>query len=144
MARAAAITGLITAAFLVTAAPAFAQEDSDDAGWNCKDPQAQQEMNQCAYVEQERADKELNTVYAEAIARAKTQDADYADLGPNYVGAEKALRQSQRAWIQNRDAFCSGTAITFEGGSIQPLIIATCLAQLTRSRIEELKTYADL
>jgi uncharacterized protein YecT (DUF1311 family) len=61
---------------------------------------------------------------------------------------QKSLRPAQRqrlhpvqtTWLCYREAHCEWQAQFFEGGSIQPSIYSGCLADLTWSRIDELKT----
>lgn len=89
---------------------------------DCIAPQAQQLMNACAAREYQQADAALNTAWKSAKS--------FADA----IGRGDALLQAQRAWLQYRDAACDVHASPFEGGSIQPLIRATCLAELTAQR----------
>jgi uncharacterized protein YecT (DUF1311 family) len=44
------------------------------------------------------------------------------------------LLTAQRAWLAYRDAACEAHASPFEGGSLQPLIRATCLSEITAER----------
>jgi uncharacterized protein YecT (DUF1311 family) len=75
----------------------------------------QMEMNACAASDYSRADEELNAVWRK-------------------LPKSKELLAAQRAWIAYRDAECSFRRAQFEGGSIAPLIYATCLSELTRQR----------
>lgn len=52
---------------------------------------------------------------------------------------KKLLLEAQRAWIKYKETHCKLVAKAYEGGSIQPLIYATCLTSITEDRIEELK-----
>ncbi len=117
------------------AAPAHAQ----DAAVNCADPQAQQEMNFCAGQDFEKADKELNQVYKKAVASQQQVDKDMGDMGPPYLGAVKALKKAQRAWIDYRDGQCEGEGYEAAGGSMQPMLISGCKARLTQARTKELR-----
>ena len=110
---------LVLALFLaVAAAPAGAQ--------NCANPQTQLEMNDCARIEHQDADRELNAVYKQARARLSKDGAT-------------ALRDAQGAWITFRDKACVAEGSQYEGGSIQPLIVTSCLARLTRERTAGLR-----
>jgi uncharacterized protein YecT (DUF1311 family) len=125
---------------LVTALLLSAQ----DPQLNCRDPQAQQEMNICAAQDAERADAELNTVYRTATASAQAADRDYARLagagGPGSdPGEEATLREAQRAWVAFRDAHCRLESFEARGGSMQPMIDGNCRATLTRARTAELR-----
>ncbi len=106
---------------------------------DCTAPQSQLEMTMCAGQDYSKADAELNVAYAKARAVMKSYDAD---LPPGQRGAAKALLEAQRAWIPFRDAACKAEGYPFEGGTIQPMIVAECLARLTRRRTEDLRALA--
>jgi uncharacterized protein YecT (DUF1311 family) len=59
-------------------------------------------------------------------------------MGPNYVGAVKALKKAQRAWIDYRDGHCEGVGFEARGGSMEPMVVSGCKAGLTNNRIREL------
>jgi len=100
------------------------------------DPEGpQQAMNACAIGDFEAADAALNAAYKRAMAVAKD------------MGVDTQLRAAQRAWIPYRDAACATDADIFEGGSLRPLILYTCLAALTQERTRHLiafEQYGDL
>ncbi|TQS74014.1 DUF1311 domain-containing protein [Rhodobacteraceae bacterium] len=115
---------VIAAVVALGAAPAALAE-------MCDDPVTQSDMNQCAYRDLQSADALLNTAYKEARARARA------------FGAENAaqLLGAQRAWIAFRDADCAARAEQYAGGSIQPLIHATCMTELTERRTQDLRQF---
>ena len=102
---------------------------------NCKNPQTQMEMNICAGLDYKAADAGLNRAYKAAIAGMKDMDAN---LPPELKGAEKALRQAQRAWIPYRDKACEAFGFMARGGSMESMLVGSCLADLTRKRTKEL------
>lgn len=106
--------------------PALAEEPQVD----CDNAMTQTDMNICSYQDYQAADVELNETYAWAMDRAKGYGQTAAD----------ALRTAQRAWIPYRDAACEAEAVLYEGGSIQPLIMSSCLANLTRQRTDEMRS----
>ena len=108
---------LVLAAALLFGGSAEAQTAAE-----CIAPQQQQLMNACAYKEYEAADSALNAAWTPAKS--------FADA----IGKGEALLEAQRAWLAYRDAACDVHASPYEGGSIQPLIRATCLSDLTASR----------
>lgn len=81
--------------------------------------ETQMEMNECAGLAYQEADKRLNQVYKQ-LPRT-----------PGLVAAEKA-------WIAFRDAECTYEAQAVEGGSMQPMVYANCLQSLTEDRIKQL------
>jgi uncharacterized protein YecT (DUF1311 family) len=116
-------------------APAHAQQDQVD----CKNAQTQQDMNYCSEMDFEKADKELNAVYKKAMASQVDLDKQSAGFNPEYVGAAKALKKAQRAWIDYRDGQCEGVGYEAVGGTMQPMLISGCKADLTEKRVKELK-----
>ena len=86
----------------------------------------QQSMNQCAAENYAISDKALNQVYQEVI-----QGLDEA--------AKTQLTQAEQRWLVFRDAECNFESGRYEGGSIAPLIQASCLEQITDNRIAELQ-----
>ena len=100
---------------------------------DCRDPQDQTSMNICANEEYRRADTELNRVWPRALERVKELDRDGAN-----GEAERRLRAAQRAWIAYRDAQCKVAGLEAIGGTLEPLLIGTCLKDLTERRTFEL------
>ena len=130
------ILALATAIVLMSSGAVFAQEDPP---LDCANAQTQADMNQCAYLDFEKADKELNAVYKDALKSQAEVDKQAAEMGPDYVGAVKALKKAQRAWIDYRDGHCDGVGYEAVGGSMQPMLIAGCQTQLTMNRTKELR-----
>lgn len=102
---------------------------------NCKEPRTQTEMNICAGLDYKAADAELNITYTKVIALMKEMDTN---LPPKLKGAEKTLREAQRAWIPYRDKACGSHGFLARGGSMESMLVGHCLADLTRRRIKEL------
>ena len=80
----------------------------------------QMEMNECAAVEYKKVDKRLNEVYAK-------------------IPKSPELLAAQRAWIAFRDAECKFETSSVSGGSMAPLVYASCLQVLTSDRIKQLE-----
>jgi uncharacterized protein YecT (DUF1311 family) len=121
------------ALLLAATAPAAAQDDVD-----CNNQMAQQVMNICAAKDYEAADAELNTVWKQARAVAKDLDAELSD---DLKGADKALLAGQRGWIAYRGGECEMAGFEARGGSMEPMLVSGCLADLTRKRTQELKQF---
>ena len=127
-------------ALVLTLAPMLfgsvqAQEEPD-----CSDPQTQTEMTICAGQAFDAADKKLNEVYQQALDAAKEMDA-YLDA--DLRGAEKTLREAQRAWIPYREKACEAYGFLARGGTLEPMLVAECMADLTRKRTEELEEFVQ-
>lgn len=119
----------------------FSWAQAQDAGGalDCANAQTQADMNQCAYQDFEKADAELNAVYKQAMAAARSNDKEAADMGEHYVGAVEELKKAQRAWIDYRDGHCDGMSREALGGSMQPMLISGCQATMTQARTKELR-----
>ncbi len=97
--------------------------------WDCTNAGnlPQQGMNFCAAQDFEKADAALNAAWS-LIRKDAIKASDGAD----------PLLAGQRAWLEYRDHQCEAESLIFEGGSLQPLIISSCRARMTRDRTEEL------
>lgn len=120
--------GLCAALALVTASlwtPAHAAPDA------CMDQaQTQAQMTACAGAAFKRADDDLNVAYQQARTRLKG-DAQGARM----------LQDAQRAWLRFRDAECAFATRLNAGGSIEPMNVALCRAELTQARTAQLQKY---
>lgn len=103
---------------------------------DCKQDGSQMQMNHCAYLEYEKADKALNIAYK--ALRKKTK------LNKEY---RSNLKVSQRLWIKFRDAelemifSCEDENKRLCYGSMYPLLYNTEKTFLTQKRTKELKMY---
>ena len=105
---------------------------------DCKNQITQLDMNICAHLDFETADKELNAVWKEARAAAKEMDEKY---DTNMQGAEAALLAAQRGWIAYRDGHCELAGWEAHGGSMEPMLVSGCLERLTRERTKQLREF---
>ena len=129
---------LASGLLVVSAVPATAQEGEPEI--DCGNAMAQVEMNICADRDYQVADAELNAAYKKAVAAARVMDEEAKVMGEHYVGAVDALKRAQRAWIGYRDGQCELAGFEARGGSMEPMLVSGCLADLTRKRTAELKT----
>ena len=108
----------------------------------CDDPQTQLEINLCAATDAKKADAELNKQWTTTAAIMHAQDkAGYVprDGRPGYYAA---LLDAQRAWIKFRDLQCRSEGYAMRGGSAEPMMISGCIAEMTRTRVKQLKDMA--
>lgn len=110
-----------TAAALALCAVLSAQAATD-----CDQAVRQADLNRCAAQAFKREDTRLNSLYKELIGRS-----DKAQAGK--------LKQAQRAWISFRDLHCQYEQSRYQGGSMAPLVHASCLGNLTRQRNDTLQ-----
>lgn len=94
---------------------------------NCADRETQLELNVCSFRDYLRADMELNRTWAAVTKKVSGKGAAFG-----------LLREGQRAWLTYRDKQCAVWGKWYEGGSIAPLIINSCLTDITRFRTKEL------
>jgi uncharacterized protein YecT (DUF1311 family) len=119
------------AVLLVLAGPAAAQK------LDCSAPVTQADMNDCAARDYQAADERLNDIYDLAVEVARGMDEH------SEAGVEETLRAAQRAWIGFRDLACELEGLQAEGGSMQPMLISSCLARLTWVRAGDLEYFTE-
>ncbi len=120
--------------------PAFAQNNPDNPKIDCAKAETQTDLNICAALDFDTADKALNAQYKKTRAAMVAIDAD---LDNDMKGAEKALIKAQRAWVDYRDRECEAQGFQARGGSMEPMLVGGCKADLTKKRTKELKDLAD-
>ncbi|MGL5291079.1 MAG: lysozyme inhibitor LprI family protein [Vibrionaceae bacterium] len=95
------------------------------AATQCYDRDTQFEMNDCALQQFEQAEKKLTITYRKVLAQLEEPRAS-------------KFKQAQATWQSHRKAECLYQASAYQGGSIYPLIYATCLEQMTLQRYRAL------
>lgn len=116
---------------LAVLASAFGLSAARAQDTDCSNPQTQLEMPQCAQQDWQATDSNLNEAYK--AAQVAMADID-AGLPEAEKGAAAGLRDGQRAWITYRDAACAAEGNLSHCGSIEPMVIAFCLARITKAR----------
>jgi uncharacterized protein YecT (DUF1311 family) len=135
------LKGLLRAglgALLLSSSMGLPARADDDVA--CNPDGTQMEMNACAFDDLQKADDELNAVYREAMAFAKSEDVN-ADPQSDDESAVAILKKAQREWIRKRDRKCGEPSSG--GGSMQSMEIASCRAELTQKRTEELRSMLE-
>jgi len=95
---------------------------------NCDRPQGDVEVRACIRLRYELADKRLNDVYKQLIAKLN--------------GEEKALlSEAQLGWIKQRDNTCEFEVYRNRGGSGFQGFLNECLERSTKQRTAELEKY---
>ncbi|MGV2123113.1 lysozyme inhibitor LprI family protein [Agrobacterium vitis] len=107
---------------------------------DCRDPKTQSDMTACAVQDFDAADKAMNAQWK--ITRKVFVEQD-ATLEDDLKGAEKALLKAQRAWIDYRDGQCEAQGFYVRGGTMEPMEVAACKAEMTKTRTKELKSLAE-
>ncbi len=88
--------------------------------------QTQLEINHTTNLNFKKVDTELNKVYKQLMPLLEENQ-------------KTMLIQAEKDWVKYRDSHCKFEASQYEGGSIQSSIFSTCLEELTRKRILEIK-----
>ncbi|MBD2204097.1 lysozyme inhibitor LprI family protein [Calothrix sp. FACHB-1219] len=97
---------------------------------NCNNAQTQVEINQCAGLSYQNADKKLNQVYKQLLPTLSSS-------------RKQKLITAQQAWIKFRDTSCEFERSQYEGGTIAPSIYLGCLERTTRQRTQQLQDYLN-
>ena len=97
---------------------------------NCNNPQTQSEMNICASIAYQNADRKLNQVYRQLLPKLS-------------AARKQKLISAQQAWIKFRDSSCEFERSAYEGGSLAPMIYGNCLAAVTEQRTKDLRRYLE-
>jgi uncharacterized protein YecT (DUF1311 family) len=117
------------------AAPVLAGDEPD-----CENG-SQAELNMCAYMDFDKADKALNKLWPKVKKFVMDGDADFDADQKGYL---KALMASQRGWLAYRDGQCELYGFQSHGGSMEPMLVSGCKAGLTKKRIVELQDVIDV
>lgn len=133
------IMGIAT--LIASVAPAGLVLAQSEPKVDCTAPQTQADMTICASRDYDAADKALNTEYQSVRKILTERDSSASDDADK--GAAKALLAAQRAWIAYRDANCEAVGYQARGGTLEPMLVASCLADMSRKRAEELKSLAE-
>ncbi|TZF86968.1 lysozyme inhibitor LprI family protein [Cognatilysobacter lacus] len=99
---------------------------STQAFANCRSTQNQIEMNECSAADLAQATREINRTYQQLLG----------ELNPD---RRARMRAVQLQWIKFKDLNCEFEASYMEGGSAEPMLRNSCLAEMTRSRNKDLK-----
>jgi len=110
---------------LILCATIFSQNQKEKDP--CAEAQSQAEMNMCWGKEYKAADAKLNKTYQDFMSKLEESE-------------KVQLKNAQLAWLKYRDANCEFVADQYKGGTMRPMILAICLADVTNARVNELKS----
>ncbi|MDC4748856.1 lysozyme inhibitor LprI family protein [Acinetobacter baumannii] len=96
----------------------------------CDTSMNQTDLNICSANEYKKEDQKLNKVY----------NAYTAKLDKNRKNRVKAV---QLNWIKYKDSDCKYQASAYQGGSMQPFVLNSCLTKKTKLRTQELQVYLE-
>ena len=108
---------------------------------DCANPKTTSETNACGFSDEAKSDAALNIVYKKALAKIAAGDGTPG----NATAWAAALRGSQRAWLNWRDADCQRLVPMFtQGGSATTNEVLGCLTKKTEMRTKEVREYFGL
>lgn len=125
----AALACLAALASLMAGASAHAEESAAKPA-DCSKAPNTAAMNACYGAARDAADATLNARYKTLMSRLGADD-------------QARLREAQRAWIAFRDKQCAFETAAYSTGSIYPVLVATCVTELTVRRTETFEHYLD-
>lgn len=115
--------------------PGHAQGNSDQVA--CDTSGNTHELNRCAELEFEAADRDLNDVYKKVLAQIALEGGDKPWDGKTW---EARVRAAQRAWVAFRDADCKDAVpMEWQGGTGTTAAVLGCMSGLTKARTLDLK-----
>ncbi|MFS2007811.1 lysozyme inhibitor LprI family protein [Duganella sp. CT11-25] len=101
---------------------------------DCKNAVSTPDINECAAVEQKKAEDKLNKTYQDVLKSL--------DEGKD-PETKKALIEAQRAWVKFREADCKAVYQKSIGGTIRTVMYIGCMQNRAETRIQELKDYVQ-
>ena len=108
---------------------------------SCKDPVTQSDMTRCEIRRFEMADTWMNRQWK--LTLAKMRDYDRTPEGDGRPGYADQLLKAQRAWLAYRDEQCRSDGYRMRGGSAEPMLVASCRAELTQARTKQLEALVE-
>ena len=97
---------------------------------DCDRNMNQTDLNMCTAQEYKKADQKLNKLYQAYTAKLSSAE-------------RKQFTAIQKSWVNYKDKDCQYTAQGYNGGSIYPTILNTCLTEKTEDRIDDLENYLE-
>ena len=105
---------------------------------NCSEPITQMAMNHCASADHQREDTAMTVQWRKTLAYMRKQDRYTTPNTDKRRSYSDTLLDSQRAWLRYRDTQCAIEGYVARGGSMEPMLIAACKANLTAARRRDL------
>jgi uncharacterized protein YecT (DUF1311 family) len=106
------------------------EEDGPEKTGPCKglDLAITADLRDCLARQFKAADESLNSTYKNLMAKIDDEQ-------------KRRLRESQRAWIKQKESKCAKAGEEMKGGTMEPIMIADCHLQMTEQRVSYLKSY---
>ena len=117
-----------------------------DLSFDCNNEDTTLETAECARIDYQRTDADLNQQWQLALVAAQQFDRENADSirRGQMRSLQNALRTAQRAWIVYRDTHCDAEARNYNSASsTHHLILNICLRKFTATRTQQLQTFIE-
>jgi uncharacterized protein YecT (DUF1311 family) len=115
------------------AAPAGAEPD-------CTSP-VTSEINECARIRFEAADKALNVEYQQVLESLARSTVDPTQT--QYKDARRMLIHAQRAWVVFRKKDCDAVFEYWRDGTIRTSMYFECMTNRTEQRTREIASFIE-
>jgi uncharacterized protein YecT (DUF1311 family) len=126
------LTGVFTIAFILGTFPAIAQDAKNN---DCKKARTDLDLWICAEQVAWKSYQEMEAVYQQLETKYQSEKEgpkDYREKQWRY------LKVSQQNWFAHRRSHCRWVASKFDGGTLQPVVEASCKNGLNKQRMAEL------
>lgn len=107
--------------------------------FDCNEASTTLQMNDCAHIQQEKVEKELNAVYQRVLITIKAVNANPETSLQHHITND--FIEAQRLWVQLRKADCQNVYHYWSGGSIRNLMYLDCMQSMALQRIKQLEAY---
>lgn len=107
------------------------------AALDCDKAMTTPDMNECARLAFEKADKELNAAYKvvmNSLSKSETGSTQHRD-------AKNSLIAAQRLWISFRDKDCDAVFNYWRDGTIRTGLYLACKTDHTKLRTKQLRAF---
>ena len=105
---------------------------------DCKNALTTADVLTCSVRDYHSADLIMNRQYRAAVASMVAMDGARSVPGDKRASYYNTLLASQRAWLKFRDAQCAAEGYMARGGSMEPLLVTSCMEELTKARAKQL------
>ena len=118
---------------LLCVMPACANEAIVD----CANASSTPEINHCAKLELDEAERELNQAYQKLVKQLSQPDTET----DNFTELRQSLKEAQRAWTKFREMDCDTQFLLYGSGTMRTVAYLGCMRERAEQRTKELNQY---
>ena len=127
------MTKTLCLVFIILCSNAFAID--------CEKAMSTPDINECARIDQEKVEKNLNTVYRRVLKQI--EDISKNPETEAQADLKKTFIEAQRLWVKFREADCQNVYKFNSGGTTRGLAFISCMQSRAEQRIKELGEYEE-